>query len=258
MIAYAVLEYRGLLFLKKRLEILLRTIRGLPPVSPRSAYKQVWNDLSDLLHDAIQVVQGDVGEDELHRTARATINDLVAIVGVGQSDVILEIGCGVGRVGKILAPMCKEWIGCDVSSNMLRHTRERLHGLLNVRLVELSGFDLAPIADASVDMVYCTVVFMHLDEWDRYNYVLEARRVLRPGGRLFVDNFNLCDDAGWQVFETHRTHFRPDQRPAHISRSSTPDEIRAYLKRAGFESVQIREKNGWVQGSGRSPGGLRA
>ena len=49
-----------------------------------------------------------------------------------------------------------------------------------MELVEISGYDLSGVADASVDVVYCTVVFMHLESWDRYNYISEAFRVLRP------------------------------------------------------------------------------
>jgi len=219
-------------------------------MKPRSAYKEVWNDLSGAIKRAVMHVMGDVEEEQLQAAGEETVKDLQATVGANPGDVVLEIGCGVGRVGKVIAPLCKEWIGCDVSSNMLKHAQGRLKKLRNVRLVEISGFDLKPIPDESIDMVYCTVVFMHLDEWDRYNYVLEAKRVLRPGGRVFIDNFNLCHDTGWQVFETHRTAFAPGQRPSHISKSSTPAEIETYLKRAGFQSVQIREKNEWIQGWG--------
>jgi len=52
-----------------------------------------------------------------------------------------------------------------------------------------------PIADRSIDFVYCTVVFMHLEQWDRYNYVEEAFRVLRRDGKFYVDSANLCSDA---------------------------------------------------------------
>jgi ubiquinone/menaquinone biosynthesis C-methylase UbiE len=70
-----------------------------------------------------------------------------------------------------------------------------------VELVEISGYDLSGVADASVDVVYCTVMFMHLESWDRYNYISEAFRALRAGGRIYVDNINLCSDGGWKVFE---------------------------------------------------------
>jgi ubiquinone/menaquinone biosynthesis C-methylase UbiE len=119
--------------------------------------------------------------------------------------------------------------------------------------VEVSGSDLAPIADASADVVYCTVVFMHLEEWDRYNYVLEARRVLRPGGRLYVDNFSIATDVGWQVFENHRLAFAPGERPPHVSVSSTSEELKVYLERAGFEGVQTRIRDEYAQAWGSKP-----
>lgn len=101
---------------------------------------------------------------------------------------VLEIGCGTGRIGAHIAPHCRRWTGADVSVNMLRFARRDLGALGNVNLVRLNGFDLTGVADCSQDAVYCSAVFMHLDEWDRFRYVQESLRTLRPGGRLFVDN----------------------------------------------------------------------
>ena len=224
----------------------------LTPISVKTnryEYKAVWTRLSNTDESARLSVLGVVDEDRVRATAEVTIQWLEASVGIKPDDVILEIGCGIGRVGQVLAPRCKHWIGCDVSPNMLKFARQRLASFNNVSFVEISGFDLRPIPDASVDLVYCTVVFMHLDEWDRYNYVLEAYRVLRPGGRVFVDNFNLCTDEGWEVFETHRK-IAPKHRPPYIGKSSTPQEITTYLQRAGFQEVEIMEHQTWLQGYG--------
>jgi ubiquinone/menaquinone biosynthesis C-methylase UbiE len=219
----------------------------------RSDYKSVWNDLSGTVDDAKMVVIGSVDENAFLQTAQETLGELENTVGVRPSDIILEIGCGVGRVGASLAPRCAKWIGCDVSSKMIEYSTIRLNAHQNVSLIEISGFSLDGVKDATIDMVYCTVVFMHLDEWDRYNYVLEAKRVLRPGGRLYIDNFNLCTDGGWTVFETHRTHFAPGSRPAHISKSSTPQELETYLTRAGFKSVGLRERRDMIAAFGTKP-----
>lgn len=230
--------------------VVRRAISTLSPApKSRNAYKSVWNDLSDTEDKAKMHVSGYLDEDQYLATAQHTKRILESTVGITPEDEILEIGCGVGRVGAVIAPLCKHWIGCDVAGNMLKHAAKRLARHNNVSLVEISGTDLRPVSDQSVDMVYCTVVFMHLDEWDRFNYILEAHRVLRPGGRVFVDNFNLCSDEGWSVFEEHRA-IPADQRPPHISKSSTPQELETYLRRAGFHSIMLQQGGTWVHGWG--------
>src|SRR5260221_6045117 len=149
----------------------------------RGEYKSVWNTLSGSKEEAYRVLSGYTDEEKFHEDAEDTLNILRETVGIRPEDTFLEIGCGVGRVGRVLSPFVQQWIGCDVSANMLHLAGRRLIGLHNTRLQEISGYDLRPIADASVDVVYSTVVFMHLDEWDRYAYMLEAMRVLKPGGR---------------------------------------------------------------------------
>ena len=144
----------------------------------RGDYKSVWTALSGNKQDAYMFVSGYTDEDKFHADAEDTLDILRETVGIRSTDIFLEIGCGVGRVGRVLSPFVKQWIGCDVSPNMIRLASRRLLGLENIRLQEVSGYDLHPIADNSVDVVYTTVVFMHLEEWDRYNYILEAKRVL--------------------------------------------------------------------------------
>ena len=220
---------------------------------PRSQYKAVWNDQAGTEDAAKVAVAGYTDEAELERTAATTVGTLERTVGVLPTDTILEIGAGVGRVGAALSPRCKEWIGADVSSKMVGHMNNRLAGLPNVRAVELNGFDLSPFDDASLDVVYCTVVFMHLDEWDRYNYILEGSRVLKPGGRMLVDNFNLLSEEGWALFEILRK-LPPGERPSHISKSSTPQELAEYFRRAGFTDIGEEQQGMWATVWGKKAG----
>ena len=222
----------------------------------RSEYKKVWSGLSTTEDQAKLHIIGVTEEDALRSTGEQTLKFLQESVGIRKDDVVLEIGCGIGRVGKLVAPLCRKWIGCDVASNMLGLAAERLRGLDNLELKEISGYNLSGVADASVDVVYCTVVFMHLEPWDRHNYVLEAFRVLRPNGRIYVDNINLCSDGGWKVFETHRA-FSPTNRPPHMTQNSTPQEIETYLSRAGFGDVRIRTDDDWIRASAVKPRQVR-
>jgi ubiquinone/menaquinone biosynthesis C-methylase UbiE len=218
----------------------------------RSDYKGVWTKLSESLSAAKMHVSGTEDEAIVETSGAGTSEFLLNNVGVNATDVVLEIGCGIGRVGKHLAGRCRRWIGADVSPNMLKFAAERLRDFSNVEFVELSGNDLRPLSDNSIDVIYCTVVFMHLEGWDRYNYVEEAFRVLRPGGKLYVDNVNLCSDAGWSIFETHRK-FSPAQRPDHITVCSTPQELQEYLRRAGFEKIKSQPGDELIAVWGRKP-----
>lgn len=215
-------------------------------------YKQNWNQLASTRESALIHVAGYTDEARLAESAEMTLTWLRTTIGIQSTDTFLEIGCGVGRVGKVLAPQVGRWIGCDVSEAMLKHAEQRLAGFTNVALVPISGYDLRPIPDASVDAVYCTVVFMHLQEWDRWAYVQEAFRILKPGGRFFCDNANIESEDGWKMFLASAS-FPPDQRPQHLSRCSSVPEIRTYLNRAGFADVQTNTSGVWVVGWGRKP-----
>src|SRR5262245_18102598 len=127
----------------------------------RSEYKKVWSALSTTLDQAKRHVIGVTDEAALQATGEETLRFLQQSVGIRKDDVVLEIGCGIGRVGRLVVPLCRKWIGCDVASNMLSLAAERLKDLPGVELKEISGYDLRGLADASMDVVYCTVVFMH-------------------------------------------------------------------------------------------------
>lgn len=212
----------------------------------RNNYKQTWNALAKGMESAKKFVSGFQEEEEFTRTALKTIEILKTTVNVKTTDEILEIGCGVGRVGKELAPICSRWTGTDISGNMIDHAQNRLDGLNNVKLVELSKVGLNEFEDASFDLVYSTVVFMHLLEWDRYSYVEEAFRVLRPGGRCFVDNIDITSSTGKKMFlEGHS--FKSEDRPDYLSMVSTGDELETYLKWAGFQEVKLlRWDDAWI------------
>ena len=226
--------------------------RLLPRLLSRSDYGLVWNWVGRSLTAARWSVAGTADLAEIERTGLSSADTIARETGIGPTDVVLEIGCGIGRVGRHLAPRCGRWIGADVSPRMLSHARRAMAGISNVSFQPLTGYNLTGIDDASVDVVYCTAVFMHLDEWDRYAYVLDSGRVLRPGGRLYIDNFNLLGEEGWQLF-LENSRYDPAARPPNISKASTPEELRTYVERAGFTDVRVLAGPLWLTVVARKP-----
>ena len=221
-------------------------------VAQRAEYGRVWDSVSQSVDDARKAVAGYSDDAEWTRSGKETAEDIVTETGAGPSDVVLEIGCGAARVGVQLAPRVSRWIGCDVSAKMLEHARAATAAHPNVSLVHLDGKGLTGVADRSIDVVYCTTVFMHLEEWDRYRYVQEAFRVLKPGGRFYVDSFSLLSRDGWALFE-RLAALPPLARPPHISKGSTPQELEAYVSHAGFEQSRTRGGDLYVTVNARKP-----
>jgi SAM-dependent methyltransferase len=217
-----------------------------PPRVPLSlgakAYATVWDTLADVREHAFELVDESKNEDELSASGERLAPFLIRGLGLTKSDVVLEIGCGVARLGKPIAPHVREWWGIDVSAKMVEHARERTRALGNVRFFVGNGHDLAGVPPASVDAMYCHAVFIHLDKEDLYSYLLDAKRVLKPGGLFYFDIWNLCDEVGWLRWQVERALYRDkSQRPLHRNQFASPDEIRMMLKMAGWEILQLAE-----------------
>ncbi len=201
-------------------------------------YAACWNKIASDPIRAFELVDESLSEEAISEHGAQLAGYLVKGMKIGPEDTVLEIGCGVGRFGKELASHAGKWIGVDVSANMVNITRKRLAEFDNVETHVVSGADLSPLADNSVDKIYCHAVFIHMDKEDFYTYLVDARRVLKPGGIFYFDVWNLCDDAGWLRWQMERALYpsRAD-RPIHRNQFSTPDEVRAMLRMAGWEQL---------------------
>ena len=166
---------------------------------------------------------------------------LIELAGLTKNSRVLEIGCGMARVGRELAPHVGEWHGADISRNMLEKARERTAHLSNVHLHELSDVSLAQFPTESFDFVYATTVFMHLDKEDLYQYLLESHRVLRPGGMAFFDTWNLLHPDTYRLWKGIQADNIGARKLRGRIQFTTPSELRRHLDEVGFEVVRFDE-----------------
>jgi SAM-dependent methyltransferase len=104
-------------------------------------------------------------------------------VELASEQVVVDIGCGLGRLTRPLAARTARVIALDVSQEMLTRGQELNSTLVNVEWVHGDGESLRPINDSSVDACVSHVVFRHIpDSAITLGYVREIGRVLRPGG----------------------------------------------------------------------------
>lgn len=113
-------------------------------------------------------------------------------------DAVLDLGCGSGRFVRALAPDVGSIVGLDVSSGMIGAARALCADIPNASLIVGSGRDLAPIADASIDLVYAIDAFPYLVEIGALaaSHLRESARVLKKGGTLLILNYSYRGDLG--------------------------------------------------------------
>jgi len=133
----------------------------------------------------------------LERATREIISQLELWNIISQKRVVLDIGCGIGRVAAELAPLVMEVHGIDVSSRMIEAALRRCAPLSNVRLTKGSGRDLREFNDSSFDAAIAvdTFPYIHQSGSDLVAaFFRESARVLRPDGDLVILNFSYRGD----------------------------------------------------------------
>jgi SAM-dependent methyltransferase len=118
--------------------------------------------------------------------------------GLKEGMSIIDLGCGSGRLAKHLGIKYPEvgYLGIDIVQELLDYAKQQspahFRFLLNHTLK-------LPAEDASADMVAIFSVITHLLHQESFAYLKEARRTLRPGGRI-VFSF-LESDKNWPIFQ---------------------------------------------------------
>lgn len=116
-------------------------------------------------------------------------NEIAADSSVGEPKSILDFGGGIGESTPYLArhfPQ-SDIINADVSERSLKIAQR--HDIRNASTLLFDGSTL-PLPDDSQDVVLAACVFHHIPADQHEALFAEIRRVLTPGGSLFVFEHN--------------------------------------------------------------------
>lgn len=113
-------------------------------------------------------------------------------------DCVVDLGAGTGLLALTLAPRVDKVVAVDISEPMLKQLEgaASAEGINNVETV-VADLRRLPLEDESATLVVSNYAFHHLQDTGKELALAEARRILRPGGRLVICDmmFSLSLDS---------------------------------------------------------------
>lgn len=147
--------------------------------------------------------------------------------GARKDALYLDVGCGAGTYSRWLADAGLRVIGVDYSPPALVKAKQREPVRIAYCAADASRL---PFPDSSVDGMLCFGVLQAV--WDSEPFVLEAARVLKPGGEFWIDALNVHGvRAMWDL-----TQRRVRGKPIHLRYEST-QRLMMTLHRSGFRDL---------------------
>jgi len=150
-------------------------------------YKMHWN-----LNQSLSLHYGywDETTDSFHEALLNTNKKLIAYGNINAQHKVLDMGCGIGGSSIYLA----REVGCDCTGITLSEkqvaTANQLakdYGLSERCRFEANDFTNTGYSDQSFDIIWAVESVCHAN--DKADFLKEAYRLLKPGGRLVLADF---------------------------------------------------------------------
>lgn len=185
------------------------------------------------LDDAMELAVG--GEFEAIGTLE---RELLVQYGLSKDGYLIDVGCGSGRLAKPLSQYhTGKYLGIDVVPELVAYARN-LVNRPDWRFETARGLSI-PEEDGKADVVCFFSVFTHLLHEQTYTYLKDAKRVLKPDGRIVFSFLEYAVQNNWKIFELSLEDVQSHLNPLHMFISR--DAIEAWASHLDLKIVTIQE-----------------
>ena len=141
--------------------------------------------------------------------------------------IILDVGCGNGYMTKEFSRLLNNTgkvYALDRANEAIERLKKEAEGT-NIVSIEADITQRTVLQDASIDLIYLSTVFHIFSDEQRENFQKEARRILKPKGRLAIVEI-----------EKRETPFGPPQ-----NMRVSPEELQQLFKMQPVSLLEVGE-----------------
>lgn len=150
-----------------------------------------------------------------------------SLASAPSAGLVVEYGCGAGRILNALVERGVRCAGVDISKTMLDHCKRLVPGVESLNSLDSEGRVNLP--DECARMVYSYAVVQHIDKLSSYETAIsEMCRLLAPGGRLVLqvncEDFTLVSNGQLgrtENFEDLSIHYAPGSIKGIVHKNTT-------------------------------------
>ena len=147
------------------------------------------------------VLRGFSNEQEFWKTGERDASRLLRFID--SSSIVLDVGCGIGRVMKFIAPHCKEIVGVDTSSLILRRAKRELNSFKNCHFYRDDFKRFEVFSENSFGLIYSFYTLQHMEKEDAYLCLRRMQSLLMPKGILYLQFPDFTADHYFSLFEEY-------------------------------------------------------
>jgi len=212
-----------------------------------SVFDQVY-DRYDLMNDFMSL--------GIHRLWK---KNLINMMNPSPDDKLIDVGCGTGDIAKFYLKNISEnsHITCvDPNNSMVKKGKEKLSKFKNLNWV-IAPAEKLPLRENSFD--FYTISFGLRNTKNLSKALLEAYRVLKPGGRFMCLEFSKIQNSGLDIIYKNYSKLLPSigklivgqKRPYEylvksIENFINQDELIDLMTKSGFQKCSYRNLSGGI------------
>lgn len=177
----------------------------------------------------------------IEEAAEALTHHVARAAGIGPGDEVLDVGCGYGAGSVIFARdhQAARIIGIDVTDVRIEAGRQYVaeHGLsdrIDLRLGDATRMDFP---DASFDKLVSVECAFHFVT--RRDFLREAGRVLRPGGRLALTDMIPRRGSDPRAYQRGEITLNTGVCLDNLDNAYDADVYTGYLRESGFVDIAV-------------------